>query len=81
MLGKNKNKLTIPVCSYEEQYFSYDIYRRIEKEIFIDCGAYNGDTFQIFRKNNFSYEKYMLIDPDPIYIKNIAKKQERSNYT
>lgn len=48
-----------------EQYFAYDIYKKIDNESFVDCGAYIGDTMQIFLQNNQErFTDYFAIEPD-----------------
>ena len=64
-LLNNKELLDSVDVNGEDQYFSplIDI---LADEVFVDCGAYNGDTFDIFQKhaaNGFS--KYVAFECDP----------------
>lgn len=36
------------VLPFEEHYFAYDLYKKIDDEVFVDCGSYDGDTIDIF---------------------------------
>ncbi|MCI8900406.1 MAG: FkbM family methyltransferase [Lachnospiraceae bacterium] len=54
-----------PKYSRRDQYFPKDIISLNPEEVFIDCGAYNGDTIQSFLK--YSHKKYKRIvafEPD-----------------
>lgn len=53
------------VLPFDEHYFAYDIYRKTDYEVFIDCGAFTGDTLDIFvRNNNGKYKSYVGIETD-----------------
>jgi FkbM family methyltransferase len=56
----------IPVPDTKNQYFPNDIIHLKENEVFLDAGAYDGDTFIEFsnRVNN-KYDKYIALEPDP----------------
>jgi len=49
--------------SENKQYFDKDIFKPSENEVFVDCGAYNGDTVIAFREwlNNSGIEKWKKI--------------------
>lgn len=56
-------------CSEHTQYFDEDIFLPKENEIFVDCGAYNGDSlldfFAFLKKHNVSaYKKCFAFEPD-----------------
>lgn len=55
-----------PVVSpLEEQYFDYDIIKLSDKEVFVDCGMFTGDTAELFfRKANNKYSHYYGFEPD-----------------
>lgn len=56
----------IPHHLFEEQYFAYDVYNKIEDEVFVDCGAFRGDVLRFFYHNvNHVFEQYIAIEPDP----------------
>lgn len=56
----------LPTPDTKNQYFPNDIIKLKENEVFLDAGAYDGDTFFEFssRVNN-KYNKYIAIEPDP----------------
>jgi hypothetical protein len=47
----------------EDQYFSKDVPLR-RYETFIDCGAYDGDTFDAMERHGVSCERYYAFEPD-----------------
>lgn len=56
-------------------YFPHELCPLTDREVFVDCGAYDGDTIQSFleeAKNRFAY--IYGFEPDPA---NFAKLQER----
>ena len=54
-------------CAAEEQYFGPRFYRRIEKEVFVDCGAYDGDSLKSFMalRGSGALAAYRGFEPDP----------------
>lgn len=46
---ENKSGNLDDICTYD-QYFCEDIFQMTDHEVFVDCGAYNGDTMQEFLK-------------------------------
>lgn len=48
------------------QYFPNDLFRFSRNEVFVDCGAYDGDTISEFRRStgNF-FTKIIAFEPDP----------------
>jgi len=66
----------LPACSPETQYFPTSIVELADDEVFVDCGAYNGDTIKEFletTKNNFN--SIHAFEPDPLNFCDL------SNYT
>jgi len=51
---------------YEKnEYFDKSIVKLTEEEVFVDGGAYNGDTLELFMKaTNKQYKKYYAFEPD-----------------
>jgi FkbM family methyltransferase len=48
------------------QYFPHDIFRLTGNEVFIDCGAYDGDTIAEFRRaTDDRYDRIVAFEPDP----------------
>jgi FkbM family methyltransferase len=57
----------IPYAQTDNQYFPQDIVKLERNEIFLDCGAYTGDTLSDFLKySNHLHEKFICLEPDPI---------------
>lgn len=57
-----------------DQYFPKDVICLSKEEVFVDCGAYTGDTIDDFRKNTSDYyKKIVALEPDPV---NFAKLKE-----
>lgn len=46
------------------QYFPLDIIQLYDDEIFVDCGAYIGDTLENFLKRVKTFIKYYALEPD-----------------
>jgi FkbM family methyltransferase len=48
-------------------YFPADLFKLHDSELFVDCGAFDGDTLQDFvNKSNGSFEQIVAFEPDPI---------------
>jgi FkbM family methyltransferase len=61
----------LPRAIEEEQYFCDSLFRFSEREVFVDCGAFDGDTLKMFlERRGHVFERYVAIEPDPI---NFAK--------
>lgn len=66
------------VSPFEEHYFAYDLYKKIDDEVFVDCGAYNGDTIEIFLKNQKGlFRQYLAIEADSANYEKIVEKVKR----
>jgi FkbM family methyltransferase len=50
----------------DEQYFSEDIIGLRENEVFVDCGALNGDTVLQFIRRAPTYEYIYSFEPEPL---------------
>jgi FkbM family methyltransferase len=49
------------------QYFYDELFKLNEKEVFVDCGAFDGDTLRNFlKKQQDCYTHYFAFEPDPI---------------
>ena len=46
------------------QYFDKDIVKLSKEEVFIDCGAYTGDTLSVFDELVDGFKKYYAFEPD-----------------
>jgi FkbM family methyltransferase len=48
-------------------YFPGDLFELTPEEAFVDCGAYDGDTLEVFLKESGGhFRKYWALEPDPI---------------
>lgn len=64
----------------KEQYFAYDIYKKIDNEVFVDCGAFRGDILNFFvQNNNEKFNSYYAIEPDPKNYSRIQKLQSAND--
>lgn len=78
-LNGDKNYLLIDYDHDHLIYFDDDLIQCKEKEVFVDCGGYVGDTTEAFIKKYKNYERIYFFEPDPI---NKEKSKKRlSNYT
>ena len=51
----------------EESYFLDSIFTLLTNEVFVDCGAYDGDTLCSFISRQSEYfNKFIALEPDPI---------------
>ncbi len=48
----------------ENQYFPDDIIALNDKEVFVDCGAYTGDTLEDFSRRVQGFKRYYALEPD-----------------
>ena len=48
-----------------ETYFEADVIRFGPHEVFVDCGAFDGDSVQAFIAHSPSYESIVALEPDP----------------
>lgn len=56
----------LPNASTDNQYFPNDILTLKEPEVFLDCGAYTGDTLNDYLKYaKVPFRKYICLEPDP----------------
>jgi FkbM family methyltransferase len=49
----------------EEQYFPDSLYRIDDDEVFVDCGAYTGDTAEQLIRKNPAFSRIVAIEADP----------------
>jgi FkbM family methyltransferase len=55
----------LPTPSPQDQYFSTDIISFLSSEVFVDCGAFDGDTVRSFLKRRGSiFKKIVAFEPD-----------------
>lgn len=57
---------SLPKSDFHNQYFPAGIVNLTEDEVFLDAGAYDGDTFLEFHSRvNGKYLSYIALEPDP----------------
>lgn len=57
----------LPTPSFNDQYFPKDILSIVPNEVFVDCGAYDGDTVRSLLWNCCEYfERIYAFEPDPV---------------
>jgi FkbM family methyltransferase len=52
-------------ASSEEQYFPHDLFSFRPDEVFVDCGAFDGDTARKFVARNPNFHRIIALEPDP----------------
>ncbi len=56
----------IPVYPEKGMYFEYDLFPKLQNEVFIDCGACGGSSLKEFLEyNTHQFGRYYGIEPDP----------------
>jgi len=79
---KTHNPKDAPVYSKHDQYFVKDIVSLSDSEVFVDCGAYDGDTMREFVKvSNGKYQKIVCFEPVEEYHKRLKKRGNRNRVT
>jgi FkbM family methyltransferase len=62
----NINLEGLPEADSQNQYFPADVIKLSDAEIFLDAGAYDGDTLeQFFIRTDGRFSKYLALEPDP----------------
>ena len=62
----------LPGPASGQPYFPLDIFSLSEEEVFVDCGAYDGDTIKDFLQLQRSFSgKIIALEPDPQNFKNL----------
>jgi hypothetical protein len=56
------------------QYFPKDVLQLSRNEVFIDCGAYDGDTIAEFRRaTGHHFARIVAFEPDPNYLRTLVQ--------
>jgi FkbM family methyltransferase len=59
----------LPYPVQHEQYFPQDLLTELTDEVFIDCGAYDGDTIAaLIAQEKHSFKQVVALEPDPANI-------------
>ncbi len=57
----------------QEQYFPEDVFRLTNNEVFIDCGAFDGDSIETFvRRQGNAFNQIVALEPDPANFQKLA---------
>ena len=57
----------LPPAIEEEQYFCDSLFSSDPREVFVDCGAFDGDTLRVFlERRGGEFDHYYALEPDPI---------------
>jgi FkbM family methyltransferase len=67
----DQNALGPPVD--EKQYFPDSLYRTDDREVFVDCGAYIGDTAEELVRRNAAFSRIVAIEADPANFARLTK--------
>ena len=72
---KTHNPKDLPVYSKNDQYFVKDIVPLTDSEVFIDCGAFDGDTMKEFIKaTKGKYQGIVCFEPVEEFHKRLEKR-------
>jgi len=64
--------LSSPVA--HAQYFPDDLFGLSEAEVFVDCGAYDGDSLHIFFERQPTFRgTFIAVEPDPINLQSLKQ--------
>ena len=62
----------IPAQADHEIYFPPDLFKLDKNEVFVDCGAYTGDTLRsFFRQTKVQFKTLFAFEPDPANYKEL----------
>lgn len=67
----DQNALGPPV--EEKQYFPDSLYQIDDHEVFVDCGAYIGDTAEQVIRRNPAFSRIVAIEADPVNFERLTK--------
>jgi FkbM family methyltransferase len=69
----------LPVADREHQYFPPDLPGWTQPLRFVDCGAYNGDTLEMFLRAGFKFQAVAAFEPDADNFHNLAAVVEKNH--
>ena len=79
---KTHDPKDIPFYSKDDQYFVKDIVPLTENEIFIDCGAFDGDTMKAFIKaTKGKYQRIVCFEPVEEFHTRLEKRGQGKRVT
>jgi len=63
----------LPSPVKHEIYFPDDLIDILNEEVYVDCGAFDGDTLSSFlRRQSNKFRKYIAFEPDPINLEKLT---------
>ena len=63
----------MPGPSSYDQYFPDDLFAVTPEEVFVDCGAFDGDTIRSFIKHRRDFRRIIAMEPDPVNFKRLQQ--------
>lgn len=67
----------LPAAERETIYFPRDLFGLHPDEVFVDCGAFNGDTIRLFlKRSSSSFQKIVALEPDPVNFARLRQSVE-----
>ncbi len=70
----NLNFEGLPKADTQNQYFPSDVVSLGTNEVFLDAGAYDGDTLKDFvSRTKKNFQKYLALEPDPVNYKKLEE--------
>lgn len=68
----NPEVTSLPTTKAQEIYMPGDMFSTCRNEVFIDCGAFDGDTIKSFLAfNKGEFKSIIAFEPDPVNYKNL----------
>ncbi len=79
---KTHNPKDLPAYSKQDQYFVKDIVPLSESEVFVDCGAFDGDTMKEFVKvTKGNYQRIICFEPVEEYYTRLNRRGKNKRVT
>ena len=69
----------IPYYNYFDQYFPKQYIQLSPEEVFVDCGAFNGDSIKKFIKQCPDYKAIVAFEPDPCNIQELKSNLRKQH--
>jgi len=64
----------LPPCTQEAQYFPEQLFRFSRHEVFVDCGAFDGDTIRDYlARPDHDFSRICAFEPDPMNFEKLSK--------
>ncbi|OPX45654.1 hypothetical protein CLHUN_05910 [Ruminiclostridium hungatei] len=67
------DSIEIPTLKQDYQYFEPELYKPIQNETFVDCGAFNGISLRTFLSLNKAFSRYYAFEPDSTNFKALSQ--------